>query len=66
MVMFSSPRALMLPKPFSRVQIIFDEALVVPRELDDDGFETWRAKIEQVLRDGVDDLDFEPKKKREK
>jgi lysophospholipid acyltransferase (LPLAT)-like uncharacterized protein len=56
----------MIPKPFSRVTIVFGQALVIPRELDDDGFEAWRAKIEQVLRDGVDDLDFEPKKKREK
>lgn len=55
-----------IPKPFSRVTIVFDEALVVPRELDEDGFETWRAKLEQVLRDGVDDLDFKPKKKRKK
>lgn len=53
-----------IPKPFSKVEVVFGEALVVPRELDEDGFEEWRAKIGQVLRDGVDDLDFEPKKKR--
>jgi len=56
----------MIPKPFSRVTIVFDEALVVPRKLDEDGFETWRTKIEQVLRDGVDDLDFKPKPKKKR
>ena len=55
-----------IPKPFSRVSIVFDEALVVPRELDEDGFETWREKIGKVLRDGVDELDFKPRKKRKK
>lgn len=54
----------MIPKPFSKVKIVFGESLTVPRSLDEDGFEMWRERIGQVLRDGVDDLDYEPKKKR--
>jgi lysophospholipid acyltransferase (LPLAT)-like uncharacterized protein len=53
-----------VPKPFSRVTVTFDEAIAVPRRLDDDAFEQWRKKIESLLRSGVDDLDFEPKKKK--
>ncbi|BCU77387.1 lysophospholipid acyltransferase family protein [Luteolibacter sp. LG18] len=39
----------MIPKPFSRVRIIFDQALAVPASLSDDAFETERARIESVL-----------------
>jgi len=53
-----------VPKPFSRVTVTFDEALAVPRRLDDDAFEQWRRTVEARMRDGVDDLDFEPKRKR--
>ena len=42
-----------LPKPFSRVRVIFDEALAVPSGLSEDDFETWRARIEANLRAGV-------------
>jgi len=52
-----------IPKPFSRVTVTFDDALAVPRRLDEDGFEHWRRKLESRLRDGVDDLGFKPKKK---
>jgi lysophospholipid acyltransferase (LPLAT)-like uncharacterized protein len=45
-----------LPKPFSRVRVIFDQALAVPAGLSEDDFETWRARIEENLRAGVDDL----------
>ena len=44
-----------IPKPFSRVRIIFDEALEVPPGLAEDEFETWRARIEKQLRDGAED-----------
>lgn len=55
-----------IPKPFSRVTMTFDEALVVPRRLADDDFERWRKKLENLLRAGVDDLDFEPKESKAK
>ncbi|MBK1828093.1 lysophospholipid acyltransferase family protein [Haloferula rosea] len=45
-----------LPKPFSRVRVIFDEALAVPPGLSEDDFETWRARLEAGLRAGVDDF----------
>lgn len=45
-----------LPKPFSRVRVIFDEALAVPPGLSDADFEAWRCRIEAVLRAGVEDF----------
>jgi lysophospholipid acyltransferase (LPLAT)-like uncharacterized protein len=48
-----------LPKPFSRVRVIFDRALAVPPGLSEGGFETWRGRIESVLRAGVDDFSEE-------
>lgn len=44
-----------IPKPFSRVRVIFDEALAVPASLADDAFEAERARIESVLLAGTDD-----------
>lgn len=44
-----------IPKPFSRVRVIFDETLAVPPGLADDAFEAWRARIEEVLRGGAGD-----------
>lgn len=48
-----------LPKPFSRVRVIFDEALAVPSGLSEADFETWRHRIEAVLRAGVEDFSEE-------
>jgi len=45
-----------VPKPFSRVRVIFDEALAVPGGLSEAEFETWRARIEGILRAGVEDF----------
>ncbi|MCH7226391.1 lysophospholipid acyltransferase family protein [Haloferula sp. A504] len=45
-----------LPKPFSRVRVIFDEALAVPAGLSDAAFEAWRDRVEAVLRSGVEDF----------
>lgn len=45
-----------LPKPFSRVRVIFDEALAVPGGLSESEFATWRDRIESVLRAGVEDF----------
>lgn len=45
-----------IPLPFSRVRVVFDEALAVPPGLANDDFERWRARIEEVLRAGVEDF----------
>lgn len=45
-----------IPKPFSKVEVIFDEALAVPASLDEDAFEQWRKRIEDTMLAGVDDL----------
>ncbi len=43
----------MIPRPFSRVRVIFDEALAVPAGLADDDFEAWRRRLEGILRRGA-------------
>lgn len=48
-----------IPLPFSKVTVVFDELLDVPRTLDDDAFEALRRRIEEQMRAGVDDLDLE-------
>ncbi len=45
-----------VPKPFSRVRVVFDATLAVPRGLADDAFEERRAHLEAVLRAGTDDF----------
>lgn len=45
-----------IPKPFSKVVIRFFEPTEIPRRLDDDEFESHRAKLEASLRVGIDDL----------
>lgn len=55
-----------LPVPCSRVTLTWDDALVVPPDLDHDGFEHWRSLLEQRMRKGVDDLGFKPKPSRNK
>ena len=47
-----------LPLPFSKLTIIFDELLDVPRQMDDDAFEAKRIEVENVMRSGADDLDL--------
>jgi lysophospholipid acyltransferase (LPLAT)-like uncharacterized protein len=44
----------LIPKPFSRVRVIYDHALVVPPGLADDAFEAERAKLEAVMRAGAE------------
>jgi lysophospholipid acyltransferase (LPLAT)-like uncharacterized protein len=39
-----------IPKPFSRVRVVFGSALAVPPGLSDDAFEAERARIESVMR----------------
>jgi lysophospholipid acyltransferase (LPLAT)-like uncharacterized protein len=41
----------MIPKPFSRIIIRFDDPVYVPRKLDKDAFENTRKKIEFRLAD---------------
>ena len=45
-----------VPLPFSRLTIIFDELLDVPRQMDDDAFEAKRIEVESLMCAGVDDL----------
>jgi lysophospholipid acyltransferase (LPLAT)-like uncharacterized protein len=45
-----------IPKPFSRVQVIFDQALHVLPAADAAAFEQERQRIEATLLAGVDDL----------
>ena len=49
-----------VPRPFSKVRVIFDEVLAVPAELSESEFEEWRLRIESILRAGVEDFTEEP------
>jgi len=42
-----------LPKPFSKVRIILDDPISIPRRLDEAQFEQHRRQIESVLRAGA-------------
>ncbi len=44
-----------IPKPFSRVVITFDEPITIPRGLDEAAFEAERRKLETLLIEGTDD-----------
>jgi lysophospholipid acyltransferase (LPLAT)-like uncharacterized protein len=46
-----------IPKPFSRVAVIFDHPLRVAPTADAAAFEAERLRVETALRAGVDDLD---------
>lgn len=45
-----------IPKPFSRVEVTFAEAILLPRGLDAATFENERLKIESLLVNGTDDV----------
>ena len=47
-----------LPLPFSKLTIIFDELLDVPRQMDEHAFEAKRVEVENLMRAGADDLDI--------
>ena len=47
---------LVIPKPFSRVTVIFDEMLVVPPKLDDAAFQAHCERVQAILLAGADDL----------
>ncbi|MBI2213700.1 MAG: lysophospholipid acyltransferase family protein [Acidobacteria bacterium] len=44
-----------IPKPLSRVMFVYGEPIDVPRELDSEGVESWRLKIENAMRALTDD-----------
>lgn len=44
-----------IPMPFSRVQITFDEPRHIPKDLDPDDFENARIALEECLASGSDD-----------
>ena len=44
-----------IPKPCSKVRVIFDEALAVPAGLSEDDFETWRRRLEDTMLGGAND-----------
>ena len=44
-----------IPKPFSRVEVIFAEAITLTRGTGRDAFETERLKLESLLVNGTDD-----------
>jgi lysophospholipid acyltransferase (LPLAT)-like uncharacterized protein len=47
--------ALVIPKPFSRVAVVFDEILVIPPKLDDAAFTQQLERVKSILLAGVDD-----------
>lgn len=47
---------LVIPKPFSRVTVIFDETLVVPPKLDETAFQQQIDRVREILLAGTDDL----------
>jgi lysophospholipid acyltransferase (LPLAT)-like uncharacterized protein len=44
---------LLIPKPFSRVKVIFDAMLVVPPKLDETAFEAERERVRAILLSGT-------------
>ncbi|MCU0588472.1 MAG: lysophospholipid acyltransferase family protein [Syntrophobacteraceae bacterium] len=54
---FRSWDRFMIPKPFSRILIRFDEPVHVPRKLDEAGFEALRHAIEDRLRQLYEETD---------
>ncbi|MDB4618217.1 MAG: lysophospholipid acyltransferase family protein [Akkermansiaceae bacterium] len=45
-----------IPKPFSRMTLIFGEPLELPRKLSEDEFEAARLKLQTLMREGINDL----------
>lgn len=43
-----------LPMPFSRVRVTFDELVTIPRELDEADFEQMRLSVQGIMRSGAD------------
>jgi hypothetical protein len=47
-----------LPKPFSRVHVVFDDFIRIPKGLDEVAFEAERERVEKILLEGTDDQTF--------
>ncbi|MES2657090.1 MAG: lysophospholipid acyltransferase family protein [Verrucomicrobiota bacterium] len=47
---------LVIPKPFSRVTVIFDVTLAVPPKLDEAAFQQHSDRIREILLAGTDDI----------
>jgi lysophospholipid acyltransferase (LPLAT)-like uncharacterized protein len=45
-----------IPKPFSRVEVTFAQAITLPRDMDAVAFETARLEIQSLLVAGTDDV----------
>ncbi len=45
-----------IPKPFSRVVVSVGDAIHVPSKIDENDFETYRKKVEDALREGLEDI----------
>ena len=52
--------ALVIPKPFSRVTVVFGEALVIPPKLDEAAFQAHLARVRGVLLTGLDATEISP------
>ncbi|MFT6179098.1 MAG: lysophospholipid acyltransferase (LPLAT)-like uncharacterized protein [Akkermansiaceae bacterium] len=44
-----------IPKPFSKVRVTLGETVTVPRELDAEGFEKERLRLEEILLKDIND-----------
>lgn len=45
-----------IPKPFSRVEVTFDQPIKIPKELDEKAFHSALENLERCLIDGCDDV----------
>lgn len=45
---------LVIPKPFSRVTVVFDELLIIPPKLDEAAFESETERVKNILLAGAD------------
>ncbi len=45
---------LVIPKPFSRVTVVFDEKLIIPPKLDETAFESETSRVKNILLTGID------------
>ncbi|MGC6427611.1 MAG: lysophospholipid acyltransferase family protein [Akkermansiaceae bacterium] len=50
-----------IPKPFSRMRLIFGEPLELSRKLSEDEFEAARVSLQTRMREGIDDFPEDPK-----
>ena len=46
---------LVIPKPFSRITVVFDELIVIPPKLDEAAFQAQLDRVQAILLTGVDD-----------